>query len=382
MIRPKAFYFFYYAAYASLLPFLVVYFEQLGFSGQQVGILSAIMPLMMLIAAPFWANIVDLSQKQKTVLLSLMAFAIVSGFSLSLSKTFGSMLLLMAVFAFVISPVMPLGDNAILRLLGNAKKNYGRLRVWGAVGWGLSAPLVGLLTERLELRWAFYIYAALMLFCLLSIAQLPLPSAKLFKGRQVSGFATNPWLIFLLAAFMAGICFAITGNFVYLYLSELNAKPSVIGLALSFATLSELPITFLGKQLLDRFSTRALLMLALFFLALRLMLYSLVALPVLILFIQLLHGFSFSVIWIAGVNFADEYAPEGKTATAQSLFTAVMMGLGSMIGSLFGGYMYDAFGPRPMFFGTSMIALTAVLMVYSLGSSLKEKPPASNTNSS
>ncbi len=373
MIRPKAFYFFYYAAYAALLPFLVVYFERLGFSGQQIGILGAIIPLMVMLAAPFWANLVDSSQSPKNILISLMILGIISGFSLSFSHSFWSMLALMAVFAFVISPVMPLGDNVILRLLGEAKKNYGRLRVWGAIGWGISAPIVGFITERLELHWAFYCFALFMFLCLLSVAQLPMPSGKPSATRSFSGFMTPPWMIFLLAMFMAGACLALCGNFIYLYLTELKAKPSIIGLALSFATLSELPITFFGKQLLERFTTKTLILSALSFLALRLVLYSLVAEPVLILFIQLLHGLCFSMIWIAGVNFADEFSPEGKTATAQSLFSAVILGLGSTVGSLAGGYFYDLLGPRQTFLGAGLVALVAVLLVFSLGSSLNSR---------
>ncbi|MCA9838533.1 MAG: MFS transporter [Trueperaceae bacterium] len=372
MFLPKAFYFFYYAAYAALMPFLVVYFEKLGFSAGQIGILGAIMPLMTMLAAPFWANLVDSSKRQKTFLVSLLLVAIVSGISMGFSSTFTLLMALMLLFAFVIAPVMPLGDNAILRLLGEQRKNYGRLRVWGAVGWGLSAPIVGFITEKLDLRWAFYSFALLMVGCLVSIYRLTFPPGQPQQSRSFAGFLQPAWLIFLATIFMAGLSLAVSNNFLYLYLTELNAPARVIGLALTVATISELPITYFGRQLLERFNTRSLLLIALLALALRLFLYSIASVPVFVLAIQLLHGLCFSVIWIAGVNFAAEFAPTGKTATAQSLFTAVMMGLGSTIGNLIGGFFYDQMGPQFTFRIAALIALLAVLLVFAAGSRLTQ----------
>lgn len=45
MILPKAFYFFFYAAAASLIPFLSLYYEHLGLNGRQIGLLTGLMPL-------------------------------------------------------------------------------------------------------------------------------------------------------------------------------------------------------------------------------------------------------------------------------------------------------------------------------------------------
>lgn len=370
MLRPKAFYFFYFSAYAALAPFLIVYFEQLGFSGQQIGILSALIPITMLMAAPLWGMIADTNQRHKAVLLCLMACSSIAVLLLSVSRSFSIMVLVVSLFAFFVSPIIPLGDNAVLKLLGKQKRSYGRIRIWGAVGWGLSAPLVGFITEQLGISWAFYSYVFLMLGCMLSIYGMALVQApKTAVSRNFRAFLTAPWLFLLTAIFIAGAGFAICGNFVYLRLIELEAKASLIGLALSFATLSELPINFFGRQLLDRFATKHLLLIALGLLSLRLFLYSVASAPLLILGVQILHGFSFSVIWIAGVTFVDEFAPEGQTATAQGLFAAIMMGFGSSIGSLFGGLAYDLWGSSQMFQLSSLIGLgsTLILLMFSLG---------------
>ncbi len=351
MLAPKAFYFFYFAAFAALLPFLVLYYEQLEFTGQQIGILSAIFPLMMLAGAPIWGAIADTSQRHKTVLISLMGTSLAMAFIVSRVTTFTALALLVALFAFFIAPVIPLGDTAVLNILGEQRRNYGRIRVWGAVGWGLSAPLVGILTERFDLIWAFYAYILLMAVCMLNSLRLKVATSQTHDKRDINlhAFLTPAWRYCLTAAFLVGVGLAVSGNFVYLYLTELNATGVTVGLALTVATLSELPLTFYGRQLLARFQTQHLMLFALGCVILRLVLYGLFERPLLVLLVQLLHGFSFSIMWIAGVAYADEYAPAGKQATAQGLFSATMMGLGSATGGLVAGYLYDLTSTQRMF---------------------------------
>lgn len=365
MFSGKSFYFFYYAAFAALIPFLILYYQNLGFSSQQIGILSALFPITMLVSAPFWGVIADKTKRYKTIHVSLIGISILIIIAFSTVQTFQIALSLVAAFAFFVAPIIPLGDTAVLERLGSDKANYGRIRVWGAVGWGISAPLVGILTEYFALTWAFYAYILLMFFCLAS--SLKLSFAKPSKEKNNSslrGFLTPAWLFFLSVIFLAGASLAVSNNFVYLYLAELNASGFIVGLALSVATLSELPITFYGSKLLKRFSTRQLLLAALAFLGLRLCLYGFSSTALLVLAIQLLHGFSFSVLWIAGVAYADSFAPEGKNATAQGLFNAIFMGLGSATGLLIGGYFYDALGANTLFLGFGVFCLAATVLLF------------------
>ena len=371
MFPAKAFYFLYFGAFAALIPFLVLYYEQLGFTGQQIGILSAISPLMMLVSAPLWGMIADVTKRHKLVLTSLIALAIISGLILYTGKTFPSLVLLFSAFAFFVSPIVALGDTVVMSFLGNQKSDYGRLRVWGAVGWGLSAPIAGIFTERFGITWAFYIYALLMLLCLFSSTRLSFSGlsqkergGEEDKGSSLLEFLTPDWLFFLAAVFVAGIGLSISGSFVYLRLSELLATGLIVGLSLTIATLSELPLTFYGKQLLNRFSTWQLVFAALIIVGIRLILYGFATIPGQILLIQLLHGFCFSILWIAGIAYVDKHAPEGKSATAQGLFGAILFGLGSAAGGLAGGYFYDSLGAASMFklFGIGIVVVGFILI--------------------
>jgi PPP family 3-phenylpropionic acid transporter len=92
-----------------------------------------------------------------------------------------------------------------------------------------------------------------------------------------------------------------------------------------------------------------LISIALLLFAIRALLYSLIHVPWLALLIQLLHGPTFSLMWVAGVSYADKIAPPGREATAQGLFAGVMLGIGSAAGAFVGGLLYEYAGPLIMF---------------------------------
>ena len=370
MLKPKALYFFYFAAMASLLPFLVLYFESLGLNGRQIGVLSSLLPFMTLVAAPLWGALADATGRAKTLLMLAGSASLVI-LLVPLTGDYVGLLLLNGLFALGVAPLVPMLDHTVLGLLDGQKSRYGRLRLWGAVGWGIAAPVVGVVTDRTELVWAFYVYGALMLALVGVLSRLPVRSGgQVLAFRPAfSSFLTRPWLAFLLLAFLGGVSLSVSGNFLYLYLADLEASRSVVGLALTVATLSEIPFMFFSRGLLERFTPRRLLLVALFVFAVRLLLYSFITLPWLLLMVQLLHGATFSLLWVAGVAYADRLAPADLGATAQGLFSAVVMGLGGVAGSLVGGFLYDTLGPAGMFQVIAAAGFVGVLLTGLGGSS-------------
>ena len=67
-IWPFLFYFLYFAAFSSLLPFFVLFYQRLGFNGAQIGLLTGIPPLVILVAAPFWTGLADSKHWHKLVM--------------------------------------------------------------------------------------------------------------------------------------------------------------------------------------------------------------------------------------------------------------------------------------------------------------------------
>jgi PPP family 3-phenylpropionic acid transporter len=117
---------------------------------------------------------------------------------------------------------------------------------------------------------------------------------------------------------------------------------------------------FFGDRLLKRFQARGLLVLGMIVIGVRVLLYSAFNSPLAILILQLMHGFTFPAIWIAGVSYAHENAPNALKATAQGLFGAMMMGIGAGAGGFLGGLLIGSIGGRGMYLVFGALVLISV----------------------
>lgn len=352
MLLARAFYLFYFAAAAALIPFLALYYEQVGLSPRQIGLMAGMPPLITLLSAPVWGGLADATQQHHRLLGLAIGGTLIAVLALSLTTAFYWLIPVVLAYAFFVAPIMPLVDNTVIDLLGERRGQYGKQRLWGALGWGIAAPIVGLLVERTSLQWAFYSYLILMFGGL--VVSLRLPVGHVGVGRHfwqdLRLLLTNwQWILFLMTVLIGGLSLAIVINFLFLYLNDLGASKSLMGLSLTVATISELPVWFLSNRLLSRWGPRGLLALSLVASALQAFAYSSIRTPWLVMPIQLLHGPAFSAMWVAGVSYANEIAPAGMGATAQGLFAGVVMGLRSALGAFIGGLLYDSLGAVPMF---------------------------------
>jgi PPP family 3-phenylpropionic acid transporter len=268
-------------------------------------------------------------------------------------------------------------DNTVMEMLGEQRGRYGKQRLWGAVGWGIAAPLVGWLVERSGLHWTFFSYIVLMTAGLLVIWFLPVRQTsvapKFWQGLHLL-LRNWQWVIFLLLVFIGGTILSIISNFLFLFLNDMDASKTLMGLSLTIATISELPVLFFSERLLKRWSDRELLTFALLISVIRSLAYSFINTSGLVLLVQLLHGPSFSAMWVAGVSYANEIAPKGMGATAQGLFSGVQLGLAGTFGGLVGGFLYENFGAVMMFRWVGVVGLATLILFLMLGRTVSRLP--------
>ena len=112
---------------------------------------------------------------------------------------------------------------------------------------------------------------------------------------------------------------------------------------------------------------------SLVFTGLRLILFGWNSSPDLVLAIQLLNGLAFPMMWVAGVALAHETAPSGLTATAQGLFSSMVMGIGMAAGGFLGGPLLESLGGRGLFTIYGIVTLLMVGVGAAIGRWLPEK---------
>jgi len=372
---PAAFYFLYFSAIAAVVPFIALYYQSLGLSGGQIGLLFGISPLVTLFASPFWTGLADVGQRHKRVLLITIGTAVLLMAIVPAIRSFSLLFPLIIIYAFFSAPIVSLVDGATLAMLGERRDLYGRIRILGTIGWGLSAPLVGELLQRNGVRWMFWVYALLMALNLLTVRRITFAQSSSTTPfwHGVRSLLTNRrWVLFLLMAFMAGIGFAQHNNYMAVLMEELGARKSMIGIAVTVSTLSELPVMFFSNLLLRRFKAQGLMFVALAASGLRCLLYSQAGNPQAVIAIQLIHGMTFPLLWIAGVTYASESAPPGLGATAQGLFGATLMGFGVATGSLLGGLLLDRLSISGMYGAVGAIILSSLIVFLVINRSLRQ----------
>jgi MFS transporter, PPP family, 3-phenylpropionic acid transporter len=380
MLKPKLYYFFVYGAMAALVPYLVIYYQGLGLSGSQIGLLVGIPTLMSLLSTPVWGGLADATNKKRLLLGIAILLSMTMVGVLSVTTVFLWLILVVTLYAFNAAPIIPMMDSTVMELLGEHKDHYGKLRLWGAVGWGLSAPVIGWLIKGQGIQWSFWGYLVQMAVVFIVVMNLPVAHASL-GGRYWQGLRgllqDIRWRLFLLVVFISGIGSSVLSNYLFLRLNDLGASTTLMGLALTVATISELPVFFYSGALIKRWGARPLLEFSLFVYVFRALLISILPAAGMILPVQLLHGLTFSITWAAGVSYARQIAPVGMSATAQGLFSGTFFGLGGAVGALLGGMLYQAVGSALLFRYMALVVLAAALFFLWVGRASRSPAPSS-----
>jgi MFS family permease len=374
----KVSFFVVYAAASVLLPFLALYYEQRGLSGREIGLLASIPPVMTMIGTAVWGGLADATQRHKLLFILALVGAIASVALMPAAQSFLGLSLVIALHSFCFMSLIPLYDNSALEILGDQSEKYGQIRLWGSIGWGAGAPLIGPLVEQLGLQWTFYGHAALLLLGLLIALPLPIAQKSLGGGfgQGLKRLLQDPrWHLFLLIIFIAGFGDAVIRNYSFLYLKDLGAGQVLMGLSLTISTISELALLAFSGLLFKGLGMRARLLVAVLAQVFRLLAWSVIGDPYLALSLQLLNGLTFGLLWTTGVAYAREIAPNGMSATAQGFLSSVYFGLSSVVGALFGGFMYEQVGAWEMYRWTGVAVMVGVL-VYILADSAAVKTAA------
>jgi PPP family 3-phenylpropionic acid transporter len=355
-------FFSFYLALGAFMPFINLYYERMGLSGRQIGLLTAIPIFVSSIAVLLWSSLADTLHWHRRILRTGLLLSAAAILLLSTATTFEGLLGYIVLYAFFSSCVVPLLDSWALEAAETSKRSYGELRLWGAVGWSISTVLVGLIVQYYEIRWIFYAYAGLLLFTF-TIALFQ-PRRKLVERHSLwHGLKTilleKALLLFLLAIFLVFLTLNAINTFFSIYLDAIGASEGAIGLAWAIASLSEIPVMLFSGRIARRIGAAGLLKIAFTVFAIRWLLFSFITTPVPALLVQTLAGLSFGTYLVGAVTYINQRTPAGLSTTAQALLNLVSFGLGSVSGSLLGGYLVETITFASFFRLLALIVLLA-----------------------
>uniref|UniRef100_K3W7D2 Major facilitator superfamily (MFS) profile domain-containing protein n=1 Tax=Globisporangium ultimum (strain ATCC 200006 / CBS 805.95 / DAOM BR144) TaxID=431595 RepID=K3W7D2_GLOUD len=356
LVPLKLLFLIHYAAF-STQTYLPIYFDVTEhFTKLQIGVLLSIPCICAILGPPIWGAAADILHNQKFIHIICLVSAALLMFSIRFVTSFEFMCIMVFLANFQTQPTMSLLDQTSMALLARVGGDYGKQRLYGAIGWGAGGYAAGVLAAAAGIAWCFNMVLALSCVSLFLLVKY-IPSIQRKVTHNKGDFLQSLLLIFtqrdLIVLFvivlLAGIMGGLIDNFLFLYLFNLsNNDANLVGVIIAVQTISELPLFFNANRIITHFGTPMCVVVSLIAYGIRLIVYVFVQHPWVALPIEVLHGLTYGLLWAAFTNYVYQSAPEGTEGTMIGVLTALQKGLGSGAGTLVGGYIYDHYGARAM----------------------------------
>lgn len=369
----RVFYFFSFGALGALFPYLPLLLAARGLDDHQISWVMVLVPVTSLVVPPLWGGLAD-ALRARLPLLRLASFACAAA-ALLLLPDWGLRggLLGVGLLSFFRAPLTSLADAATYSVMGSAKADFSRVRVWGSVGFVICVLCLGQLGA--SLHPVLLLGCTAGLYLLSGISLLPLRSPADRRGARERGvvrqslavLSRRPVLLFLLG----NICYYL-GHSTYdayfgLHVERLGFDDAFIGWAWTIGVGAEIAVMLAAPLFLHRVRGGVLLGLCAAAASTRWGLLSVLTSRWALWALQLLHGVTFGLWYLSMVKFIQTRAPEHLRTSLQSISLSCM-GLGMVAGYLVGGRLLDASGGAALYRLAACSAGVAMLLY--LGSAL------------
>jgi MFS transporter, PPP family, 3-phenylpropionic acid transporter len=345
-----------------LFPFINLFYTQQGLSGAEIGLLSTFASLAALIAAPWWGRRSDATSHPRRLLQFGLLATSVCMLALSRQTIFAWMALIVTLDSLLSVGVPPLSDVVALAVTKQGRAGYGSVRLWGSLGWAVAALLAGWLIERTGLFTMFTGYAISGFASIALLALLRMPRWGRHPDRAEAPAAAHSWRAMFaelwrdrtllgLTLALSILWFALNGfhQFEPVFLVQLGAGETIIGLASTIGALVELPAMLWVDRLGRRHSPGRLLRMSfLLYMAVALSVVIAPVVPV-ILLSHVIAGVAYSFFAVASVLFIGEVSPRGQVTTMMAIFTVTLPALIRMISGPVGGWIFDVRGAYALY---------------------------------
>lgn len=266
-------------------------------------------------------------------------------------------------------PCFNLQDAMVYSVIGENRAQFGHVRSFGSMGFFVFALVTSAVVHstRIGSRIIFWpailIYDILMLISACSVSMYQINSAQasrnLFKavGSALKKLELTVLLVFLTATGILNTMFEI---YIFWYLADLKGTPLLYGVMLAVNCLFETPCIILAGRLIARIGEVPCMFLVFAAYSLRFIVYSFIENPWMCLIVEPLQGITMGVHLVAYTGYMARTTERNALGSMQGLASGMHYGLGGFIGSLVGGFTYDAFGPRTLYRGCSIFALVCL----------------------
>ena len=358
-----------YFAYAGLFStYAPLWFASLGFSTLAIGGMASLQSATRLFSPYAWGWLADHSSNRIRLLHLAVGLSLLSslGFLVSGEATWVSVVTV-ALFLCT-AAVIPISEAALAHLVSPDgpldTRRYGRVRVWGSVGFVCSVTLCGVALQALGVAWFPTLVVILLVLLMGAALRLPRvqePPHDAASPKGAMAVLREP----VVAWFFAGVFLTVLAHtslyaFFSLYLDSLGYGKAAVGLIWAIGVAVEVLWFWFQSRWAHRFTMHGWLLTAAIVTALRLAAVAAFGATAWVLVLtQFTHAVTFAAQHTACIAVINQHFPGRLRGRGQALYAVLGYGASGVVGGVAGGALSEALGFAAVFWAGSAAAVLA-----------------------
>lgn len=421
-MRPGHLLFYLYAGAGVPGRFKSIFYQSMYQTPSRTGMLIALEMLASIPAIPFFGHLSDRLRSRSIVIHLCQVISVLVFLLMVPVKMFGasspdaSFLILAALaslFGFFYQPLFALGYTMsvdfLSKLNGDALK-FATERLWGCVGYAALTAILGLLLDFTPLDtyavFISFVVCAVLFSASVVLYDREMGGSKAMFVSHAKSNATSPliddqqqqrsaaqsvhhqqqqqqalslWdalkpvvfdggivnILFYLLFLVQSAGMALVDNFLFLFMTDsMGASHSLCGCTILVSLVFEMPVFLNMPTILRRVQLEHAMVFAACVYSARVIGYTVVPYPWMVLLLEPLHGIMFGTIDAASVAYVAKRAVKGGEASAQSILASVRAA-GFTIATIGGGVVIDYYGPTTLYrMSAAIVMATATLFLF------------------
>jgi PPP family 3-phenylpropionic acid transporter len=305
--------------------------------------------------------VADQSRRRVLVLRLTSVAAALTFCGMFVGQTFLFFFALMVTVNLFTSAQGPISEALMLSSMRGDLTHYGRVRLWGSVGFIVLVTLSGYALDWRGIELMPWI--ALLMLVMVTSVTFSLHEEPATQHAQPSHSVQQLLSLKSVLSFFASTFLMIAAHsslYVYysLYLSDMGYSKTVIGLMWSLGVIAEILFFFYQAPLFRRFGVRKLMLFSLAIAVIRFLMIGWGAQSLSVLLVaQVLHAATFGVHHSASVATLQRWFAGSLQARGQALYISISYGLGGTVGGLLLSACWDTFGARWVYVLAAIMSL-------------------------
>ncbi|MFY7864268.1 MFS transporter [Roseateles sp.] len=361
----------YFAAIGGFNPFAPLWYKELGLSVVAIGFLVSLASWTRLFAPYAWGALADRTGQRIKIIRFASLASLLAGLGFLLPPPWQTATTLAAATFLMFSfnaAIVPLTETLIAAQLmtpegGMDARRYGRVRVWGSVGFLATVLLAGWWFEHFGMKAFAATVLVLLAFVVVMAWRLPDQTEAAghthVPGPPVTEVMRRPevrW--FFAGVFLTVLAHTALYTFFSLYLDSLGYGKQIVGLLWAASVGVEIAWFSLQGRMMERGSLHHWLIAAAVLTALRFGLTGAFADSLLILVLaQCLHAITFAAQHTACIALVTRYFPGPLRGRGQALYSVLGYGCSGVLGSVAGAWLVSHTGYAAVFGVAALAAL-------------------------